>query len=1095
MREGPCSGATRLKRKLSVFRPESADDGGDRRDAAESDNAEGSGAQRLLGMMDGAHLPEENVFDGRHGKLDDEGCLMLCEPVVIALILAWFVLSAMFFVTTHRSLEKSGEHDVGAFLAQTAVHLGTMGALAFLNVGLLRATGSDKHKSLEAVFGSHSFVTWLVLGVIHLVGHAMLLQALSLDDLSVTMCIKVLEPVLVMVANQRRSLPLLPRIFQAAFLFIMVVGGLMGTSRGAEAFGSGAFQAFLSMGMLLWRSMFLQGSVGHIHPHACYFGFAITSFSGFIVALLVLVVMKIFHAPTPVNSTNLETGFYFFGFNAVSHLLAGLIKRSTHEYLKMIKRMVLIYAGVVLLYERFSLYRWLGVALIFIGYTAVTKGRKRPALFMSIVSMILVVALLGRDALVSRELPRIDVRSTPVIPGLTKHGPEEALPFCSVYENKLLSVWAYPERPPSHIYRRCPSEVVYCAYSSCEEHFAGARRIHLKELVRDTPYEEFVRDHMYYKVLEKEDFVEHVQSVAMIALLLKGDGICVRIAGQTAWHCQSDRNWPSIEYDPRIPGTMPHFRLAKMLRSEESFLLLSNSQAAKNQVVRKGAENEMNSLAALQFMPYLTDMIDRDSGLTYASGFILLNGFMSATMAWPPGEEAKPIFLSTKFGEDFQKLLKSENFWYFRNYWGRTLPIGSFDDQSFEFFNANGISSFRSSSLSLLLSLREFPIDASEEDLWANNTERSVFMIDVPAQAQAELAEEVLDAEDVIATSSVPPLALIKDDIGMFGFAYNLARRIAEEAQIVVTGKKVVAFIAMAQKVPVVYIPPAEKSEGKTQKVTHHRSLFHTLESARSTPMFWIRTPRNPGNHVVDRYRAAMWDHLVSQSRWFLDAAELFGSMPLVRLGRGQPLSPTTGKTHNLFHMVLSGVQELTPTVIRRVESVFYFHPNARLTIYSNDFRMARTELSRFAETGYNVQISSFDLVQSLRQLHIERDLVKRYAKHTRSLPGDISLLPIFVLFMHGGVFVGDVILNAPLPLSLDSNQFCGDSLLAFSKGNPILKKIARAKIKELSKELSDVIIKLATSLGNETFPAIVDQTLFAKDDAEAVCIFCNRYH
>ena len=167
------------------------------------------------------------------------------------------------------------------------------------------------------------------------------------------------------------------------------------------------------------------------------------------------------------------------------------------------------------------------------------------------------------------------------------------------------------------------------------------------------------------------------------------------------------------------------------------------------------------------------------------------------------------------------------------------------------------------------------------------------------------------------------------------------------------------------------------------------------------------------GVHELDRYRASYIYHLKTKHVTNSDAADVYGPLPLKRLGEGLPVSDIP--LHDTFHMVFTTPPEtVTWRVVRAVEAIFYHHPNAKVIMHSKTLPQVGSPFDIFAETGYNFVISFYDFEQLVKDSEIISDEdteqllnvleVRRTGPHWYSHETD--LLRMLLMYESGGVYL-----------------------------------------------------------------------------------------
>lgn len=215
----------------------------------------------------------------------------------------------------------------------------------------------------------------------------------------------------------------------------------------------------------------------------------------------------------------------------------------------------------------------------------------------------------------------------------------------------------------------------------------------------------------------------------------------------------------------------------------------------------------------------------------------------------------------------------------------------------------------------------------------------------------------------------------------------------------------------------------------------------------------------NPGVHIYDRLRASFVQHLKARSMVHYDAANLFGMIPLKRLGAHVPLSQEY-EAQELFQLVITTHPEsITWKMIRTIEAIFYLHPNAKVVVYSNTIPERDSKLDIFKEVGYDLEIQPYSFesfLDSADNINNELKLafltkLEDLSKNQHWYTHEADLVKLFVLERNGGVVLDvDMQLIKAFPKTFvnvaawksQKNDKVGTALLAFEKNSKFLKVI-----------------------------------------------------
>ena len=603
------------------------------------------------------------------------------------------------------------------------------------------------------------------------------------------------------------------------------------------------------------------------------------------------------------------------------------------------------------------------------------------------------------------------------------------------------ALWTYPHVPPSTIGVR-DDERLICAYSPCRQ-YARARNItsyslnmaKILSLASELSSEQaksfsrFVDDQYWFKIQHKLDFPHHVQSVAFLLLAaIKEEGastFCIRPLGHDTLSCEKDsaeRN----EYDPtsREPlKSIPPFAVSGLDLNSTRFGVLSyDGRVSVTQVANSG--DEMQGFSGLQFLPYLTDFVDRDFGLPHTpTQYLFANAWWGYSSSFPPPPSLKAAWFSVHMSSSFKKITVPRNIGYFRRYSLEVGPIGARDDPTLAFLRKLGLPTYLSSCFTQMLR-------SSGNRYKENFSKRNLIML-------VDVDENLLPAE-IVALGTHFRADVNKSNIfdrqARLEHAQKLHHLYSTEAKVVITSRIHSALPASVNGVPVIFVEQSEDrlpggKGGRTQGISN---LFHTYlpENSKAWTFNLDAMPPNPGVHRQDRYRASFWNYIKRRlPKWYVDTAHLFGLVPLRRLGEGVPTP--TGDIHDLFHFIFTTPAEtLTWRVQRAIEAVFYHHPNARVIMHSRSLPVKGTRLDVLAETGYNFEVRPYNLNDLLAESMVvaKQDKVDLLAVLDTRKTGEFwyshetDLIRLLIMEKYGGVYLDtDVHVVKPFPRSLQN--------------------------------------------------------------------------
>jgi len=278
--------------------------------------------------------------------------------------------------------------------------------------------------------------------------------------------------------------------------------------------------------------------------------------------------------------------------------------------------------------------------------------------------------------------------------------------------------------------------------------------------------------------------------------------------------------------------------------------------------------------------------------------------------------------------------------------------------------------------------------------------------------------------------------------------------------------------------------------------------------------------PHSDGVHLADRYRASFWNKL-KKTHYYRDSAKTFGMVPFQRLGRNN----IKIDIQDTFHFVLEK-SDLTWQTKRAIEHVFYFHPNCKVYVHSNDISPPHA-LETLTEAGYNLVVQTYDL----DLFHKEELEDSPHKLHNDDLKLGV-ILPLILLRKMGGIYLSkETIVLKTISAGIEEGvvlQENGDIAMAFydRESKDLLRSLQRMYIAE-SKSMAETRHNLTWSfpvLSNvDTLKCIEDIKWVLGDDmkdeiavalhpsyaaintikfetecykiVEQLCIFCDEIH
>lgn len=567
-------------------------------------------------------------------------------------------------------------------------------------------------------------------------------------------------------------------------------------------------------------------------------------------------------------------------------------------------------------------------------------------------------------------------------------------------------VWTYPSLP--QVTDETPlseDELFLCSYPPCSRSIPS-QRLNLRELTRNTTFSKFVSSHAHYKTLQsQQDYLHHVQAVALISLIRRYPTKCAKTWGSSQVVCGNDFQ-KYAQYDP-TSSKLPLDSLPTLQQQSQhdSFHVLSYDSKIKL-VKEANMEDELLTLAAAQFMPSITSFVDRDDGLTQVKGHLIASARFRTLFALPKASLTdiwETTFPSIQLRYDAKQTFEKHLFLW-KGYTEKSGAMGAEDVATLEYLQELDVKSYLALSFTLMSVLGQS---------LGENRNRTVIVDVKPGLLPPRVEKSAITLQRTT-TESVRAKRL--------EYAQEILDTFSQQAHVVITSRIQMALPAMAMGIPVIYVGLKDYLQANGVG-----DMFHVFDPYNGdTWKFDLRAKAKPlstlhGAHFADRARASFWNVLKRESPLYANTAYLYGMVPLQRLGT--KVKDET-ELHSLFHFIFS-----TPTLTwrekRAIEHVFYFHPNAQVIVHSNTLIQGDCPmLDVFSEAGYDLKIQTYDLSLLLKATASDQKLVDSFVsqlhefeqgEHWYSHQTDI--LRYMLLWHTGGVYLDtDVHLVKSLP-------------------------------------------------------------------------------
>ena len=586
----------------------------------------------------------------------------------------------------------------------------------------------------------------------------------------------------------------------------------------------------------------------------------------------------------------------------------------------------------------------------------------------------------------------------------------------------------------------------------------------MREVTKGTRFECLVRDHMFHKLRLRLAFPDHLQLVAMLALLDTPGVKCVLRAGDHVRHALCDATlWQTYDpctVHPNDVETLPFKPFPRNLLTGRFGTLSFDSRVRAVKVANSG--DELQGYAGLQFVPYLSDTVDRDSGLKNASCNLFGNAWWGTRTSWPPRAGTNMTLFSVHFSSLGKSTIAKSTKWM-QEYNRKVGPVGARDFGTMAFLDSIGIESYFSGCFTTMI---DMGYQKSPTPMGYRNEPNPSRVVVVDVEEQ-HLPEHVRKS-GIFKHANIPS-QLMNSTMERFLYAFQLLKLYSKTARLVVTSRIHAALPALAQGKPVVFVLTDHLPGGGGGRTAGLTKFFHVYDKTKPQaqwPVDLDHPQPNPGNHEVDRYRAQFWHYIAhfllrnpeDPQALYAQTGRLFGVVPLQRLGAAQP---TEYPTQSLFHFIVTtGPNTMNWRIIRAIEQVFYHHPNAKVLVHSNTLVAARekgllTGLEIFTEVGYNLEVVPFKLLDLAAQCLQSTEAVnffvnKSYAKaknHRNWYSHETDLLRTAILCVQGGVYLDtDMHLVRPLPksmrnvLALQGRKQVNGAMLIFDQGSEFMR-------------------------------------------------------
>jgi len=736
-------------------------------------------------------------------------------------------------------------------------------------------------------------------------------------------------------------------------------------------------------------------------------------------------------------------------YNIASISVLCLISTQSHSLLNVGKRIVnVLYAGIVFR-ESIGFDGIRGLCIAGMGGILYSSGRNMTKTSAMRIYFAILVMILSSTLVTKNEVNIIfGSHLDPV-------GQWGSSPSIVDVSTSKYVVWMFPYPPPAKNMRAALSrdETLICAYS----HACGALKNHvsidLRDLTQGTYYHNYVRDHAYFKFRHMNDFPYHIQAITLLGLLksnrANGSNVCVRTLGGNQEFCD-DAEFKS--YDPydgvELNSTNFPYALLSDSKSKdrEQMALAPREIMLAEKFATWGVGDidvcqyynsgeDVQSYAAATWLPFISELRDKVQAIRDYNGYYIGNALMSSNpfnVTEEDFDNMHKIHLTSIYSTE-QGVEGMED--YLRNYTENVHPFGCRSLLTDRLLKQRKIKSYFSACLTLTTNMQGAILDDQHEDTQYRyilneilkpdakelpNPKQRNKIIFVDVQDPKVVPKSVWESEDAIHFTAdvVSWYPNCKKKLDRYSYAYKLLSTYANQAKVLITSRIHAGLPAVGLGIPVIFVEGGpERSNwlpGGAQRAGRVEGLldvFHRVQRGQEGKNWTFGdltgdVPHSDGVHLADRYRASFWNRL-KKTHYYRDTGKLFGMIPMQRLGRK---NVNTG-VQEVFHFVLESKSDLSWRTKRAIEHIFYFHPNCRVIVHSN--QITATDLEIFVETGYNLVVQPYNLDLLLKEEDSpyklrDADVIK------------ISL-PLLLLRKYGGLYVSnDTFLLKTIPADLE---------------------------------------------------------------------------
>ena len=831
-----------------------------------------------------------------------------------------------------------------------------------------------------------------------------------------------------------------------------------------------------------------------------------------VVPLLPLVIIKILITHGTVNfglQGALVSSTFHFIYNTASITVLKSVDPVTHAILNLCKRVFVIMANVIYFSSYLSLIMAIGLILLIIGlylYSRKNKDKHTNSLKICLTLIVMVVLLFLFQSSIQE-----------FIGSNRRTLPNNLIPLPSYKNSVVHMAWVYQQPLPTEFLTNIEANskllnelpiVVYCGSTQCVndveiiDSAITVQFLNLVELMKDTPLEDWLSQHVIHKVLTGKNYEYYLNEAVKFSILWKYGGVYIdpsislestlpQFDGTSSWIAPANEisidtllvckfstghpmleelmktfvdkypgleqcttlHWPII-YDVQsvVKSTAGHFvnssvhnvnmkyKLVQIdrLHNAGHFSTLSY-QSRQKYVATCNLGDEMQGFGGLQFVPFIDRFIDREKVVETS------------------GKEPVTIFFNAWWGTKQSSWPPPPNVHpvlvsvhadepMFISVWGKDIdyfksrePIGCRDSGTLNLMRQYGVEAYFSACMTLTIRNPNL------------NKPRTNDIYFVDAKHTELLPPDIVSKGIKIKQGGLSYTNVKKFNVFRFAMSYENALKYST-AKVVVTSRIHAALPCVGMGTPVIFINSAKLPGGggstnkESDRVGGLLQFFHTVnlydmsdtEAKETLKNFNWDNPPPNPNIASFMARKATFWNVIRENPVFYDTARRYNLLPI-----SPPLFK--GSSEDLvFHVSFNdNVNRLS---LRSVESVFYHHPSAKVIVHSETAK--QEDFIVFTESGFTVDVRSEEPIIDLWTEKSKGLLNEMYNDGGVAMSGNVILLrPLSIQ--------ESIILSPSLSLQVESSSF-----EKFPAGDKTLKSIIEDGKKDFADDKNIIVLQ-----------------------------------